>query len=397
MNWNRKRGFVLLILILLAVVVAIQVAPGGIGLVLSSSEPHKRAAETNLADQDAPLTPNEPGEANQAAALSASSAPNELDKSPVGSAATNAAISGDLPAPTGLAARKVTQTTIELTWESAHDNRQVTGYRLYRHVMANRFRSYWVVELDNVSAPPASVFDLEPGSSHKYAVAALDIEGNESEKSPVLEIRLLTPPVIYPPVYRGTTSVQAIVGHPFKHQLYTDGNPRPTLTLIEGPAGMKLDPVSGLLQWTPAEDDDGTATVTVRAANSEGSREETFSFLVHPAGADLEPPDMVRPPSVANITTSGVTLTWQPATDNVGVAGYYIRAQQSGRGNSLRLVGQTAGPATSYTLNNLKPNTGYRIWVAAYDSAGNVGLISGVPPSYITTLAADIVEPADSN
>jgi len=77
--------------------------------------------------------------------------------------------------------------------------------------------------------------------------------------------------------------------------------------------------------------------------------------------------DTTPPSTPANVTASGVTstsvsLSWSPSTDNVGVAGYRVY-----RGGTL--AGTTT--TTSFTDTGLTPSTQYSYTVVAYDAAGN--------------------------
>lgn len=290
--------------------------------------------------------------------------------------------------PSGLTASNVTQTTLTLAWDASTDNVGVAGYRLYEYVIVNPFQSYWILRHDNIAAQSVHVTGLEPGSIHKYAVTAFDGAGNESARSATLEVTNLQPPTAYHPIGGSTSeAVYAIVGQLFAYDVDAIGVPVPWFELVAGPAGMTVDGDTGLVQWTPgAVPEGGTATATVRATNSEGYDDHTFSFPVYPAGSDLEPPSQVREVVVTDITSNGATLTWSPASDNVGVAGYYIKARKDRHGASLFIAGNSVGPGTTFTLASLEPATTYLLWVAAYDAAGNVASISGVRPARLTTL-----------
>ncbi|MCB0223882.1 MAG: fibronectin type III domain-containing protein [Anaerolineae bacterium] len=291
-------------------------------------------------------------------------------------------------APSGLVATDVTQTTVTLSWQASSDNVGVTGYRLYEYLTVNHFYSYWLLRTDNVKSATVRVTGLEPGSAHRYAVTAVDNASNESARSATLRIRTLRPPQAYHPVRPGDGPVQAKVGERFTYEVDALGVPAPTFSLVTGPQGMKVASATGTVQWIPMAGDEGIVTATVRAKNSEGRDDHTFGFRVHPAETDLEPPSVVRDPVVTKVTAVGGTLTWKPATDNVGVAGYLVKVQQSGRGHNSFIAGKSVGPKTTYTITNLKPGARYRIWVVAYDAAGNVASNSGVRPAQLKTLTA---------
>ncbi|MFF0387395.1 glycoside hydrolase family 6 protein [Kitasatospora sp. NPDC004615] len=85
-----------------------------------------------------------------------------------------------------------------------------------------------------------------------------------------------------------------------------------------------------------------------------------------PSTGDTTPP--TAPTGLTATTTAGsVSLTWNAATDNVGVTGYDVY-----RGGVL--IGSTAG--TSYTETGLTASTAYSYTVKARDAAGNVSASS---------------------
>lgn len=290
--------------------------------------------------------------------------------------------------PIGLRSTARTQTTVTLEWNDPVDNVGLAGYRLYEKIPVSRSRSHWRPKADAIAGAVTEVTDLRPGSRHEYAVTALDEEGNESERSASISVTTRQRPIAYHPVHRSNKPIAAIVGEIFKYNVDAQGVPAPTFQLAEGPDTMKVDPVSGVVQWVPDAGDEGMVTATVRASNSEGSDNHTFGVQVHPTGSDLVAPSSVRVIMTRDVTPQGATLEWKPAADNVSVAGYRVLAQKFGRGNRLFRVGDASAPATTFTVTTLEPGTGYRLWIQPYDEAGNAATVSGVPPAHITTRAA---------
>ncbi len=291
--------------------------------------------------------------------------------------------------PANLRAEQVTQTSVTLAWDASADHVGVGYYRLWEYVRINRFSSGYRLVADNIMGLSATVSGLTAGSSHKYSVSAVDTLGNQSARTPSLLVKTLQPPTAYHPVSSSGQVVAAIVGQLFTYEVDALGEPPPTFSLVSGPEGMTVDTVTGTVRWTPAPGQEGTATATVRATNSEGTSDHTFSFPVYPAGTDLEPPSQTWYPSCANVTPYGCDLSWDPATDNVGVAGYIIKAQKDGRGNSLFTVATLTGTGTTCTITTFEPASGYRIWVQAYDAAGNVAELAGAFPGHVNTLPAN--------
>jgi len=106
-----------------------------------------------------------------------------------------------------------------------------------------------------------------------------------------------------------------------------------------------------------------TYIFTVRAKDAAGN----ISGDSNTASATTTTPDTQAPsaPSLssANITDSSVDLSWNGATDNVGVTGYDVY-----QGGSLI----TTSTGTSYQVTGLTANTTYNFNVRAKDAAGNI-------------------------
>jgi chitodextrinase len=97
-----------------------------------------------------------------------------------------------------------------------------------------------------------------------------------------------------------------------------------------------------------------------------------------PAAPDTTPPS--KPVVSATAAATAVTLTWPPATDNVGVTRYDIA-----RGGTV--IGSVLQPASgnvTFTDSGLAPSTAYSYVVTAFDAAGNSAASAAVP---VTTLA----------
>ncbi|TKB82289.1 MAG: fibronectin type III domain-containing protein, partial [Nitrospira sp.] len=78
--------------------------------------------------------------------------------------------------------------------------------------------------------------------------------------------------------------------------------------------------------------------------------------------ADTTSPTAPTGLSAGSLSTSDILLTWNAATDNVGVVGYKVFR------NGLQI---TTNATTSFTNTGLTAGTSYSFSVAAYDAAGN--------------------------
>ncbi|MEV0481933.1 discoidin domain-containing protein [Streptomyces sp. NPDC050508] len=109
---------------------------------------------------------------------------------------------------------------------------------------------------------------------------------------------------------------------------------------------------------------------------------------VVPNGGDTTPPATPGGLTVTGHTSDSVSLSWNTATDNVGVSGYRV-LQVSG--STSTQVGTTG--STSFTVTGLGASTAYAFDVVAYDAAGNVSqpsnqvTVTTDPPSSTTNLA----------
>jgi chitodextrinase len=120
-------------------------------------------------------------------------------------------------------------------------------------------------------------------------------------------------------------------------------------------------------------------SVTVRAFDAAGNKSASSAVLAVTTAA---PPDTTAPsvPTgllAANVTTSGFTLTWAAATDNVGVTGYNIYRN----GTYVTTIA-----TRSYVFTGLAANTTYNITILAMDAAKNRSALSA--PLSVKTLSA---------
>ena len=104
-------------------------------------------------------------------------------------------------------------------------------------------------------------------------------------------------------------------------------------------------------------------------------------------GTDTTPPARPSAPTLFSSSSTGATITWIPATDNIGVAGYNIYRDGA-------VVAQIATP--NFRDTGLTPGATYIYGLSAFDAQGNVSaesetltvtLIDLTPPTVPTGLA----------
>jgi poly(hydroxyalkanoate) depolymerase family esterase len=97
-----------------------------------------------------------------------------------------------------------------------------------------------------------------------------------------------------------------------------------------------------------------------------------FFGLDRDVGGDAQPPTAPTNLGSSNITSSGVTLSWSAATDNVGVTGYQVFRQQGA--SAATQIGTATG--TTFAATGLAASTSYSFFVRATDAAGNASASS---------------------
>ena len=104
---------------------------------------------------------------------------------------------------------------------------------------------------------------------------------------------------------------------------------------------------------------------TVTAFDAAGNVSPTSNTATVTTAGDTQPPSAPTGLAATAATGTQVNLTWNAATDNVGVAGYTVYRNGSA-------IATTSGPsATSYSDTTASPSTTYAYTADAFDAAGN--------------------------
>jgi Fibronectin type III domain/Kelch motif/Putative Ig domain len=322
-------------------------------------------------------------------------------------------------APVGVTVTAQTQTSVTLSWSAPPASPlPVVAFRIYGY-NPNTFQ--FGVWIDNITGTSATITGLLPNTSYQFYVVSLDAVFNQSGyAAPPLVTTSSLPSLFHvfafqrPTNYGGgyfPETVAAINGdrlmlvsaeaHSWAVLDYivgTNGLPRATFSMVSGPSGMTINPITGVVSWTNVSAPVGVYTATVRGTNVEGSTDFSFNYTVYPAGSDLLSPTepLYFVTNATNVTRTSATINWSPSTDNVGVAGYkvFISSPPPPCGRiggcpplptTIAPIAVVSGSATSVTINNLTPGTAYGMWVQAFDAAGNTSfLTAAVRQNFVT-------------
>ncbi len=135
-----------------------------------------------------------------------------------------------------------------------------------------------------------------------YDRALQESEIDEHYANGLLGVGICTDVDIAPAIV-STPVTTASVGELYAYDVNATGNPAPTYGLTANPAGMTIDPVSGLIQWTPAAA--GSAFVTVEAANSVGTDTQSYAIAIF------------APPALANLELTSTNFGLYATTDDL--------------------------------------------------------------------------------
>lgn len=269
----------------------------------------------------------------------------------------------DLQAPTAatnLTAMNTSAVDVMLSWYPGTDNVAIKNYDIYRNgqkIGATELNeTYYVVK------------GLTPNTTYTFYVIARDIPGNISSASNTVTVR---------------TGSNVDISRPM-----TPGRP----------VASQLNPTSLLLSWYVSADDEGLAgynvyrngqkintalvqdlcypltgltpgtsyELYVRAVDINGneSLQSSAISIRTPSNTDVEKPTKPGNLTVANLSATGLTLSWNASSDNLGVSGYEIAMNGY-------FIPATLVKGLSYAVSGLNPNTTYRFTVRAWDLSGN--------------------------
>ncbi len=270
--------------------------------------------------------------------------------------------------PAGLTGSAVSSSQINLSWSPATDNVSVTGYMVYLNDVA----------LATTATTSFSHTGLTPGATYNYRVSAFDAVPNHSALTPAVAVTTPVPADTTPPSTPTGLTASAVTSTSFTlswaaatdnagvtgYRVYNG-------TLVASPTGTSVA-LTGLLP-------SAQYAFTVAAVDAAGnvSAQSAPLSVTTAALADTTPPSTPTGLTASALTATSFTLSWDAATDNVGVVS--SRVYQNG---TLIIPAATT---RTLAINGLSASTTYSYTISAVDAAGNVSAQSA--PLSVTTAA----------
>jgi len=141
-----------------------------------------------------------------------------------------------------------------------------------------------------------------------------------------------------------TAVTTATAGQPYIYYVEAEGVPVPTYALLDAPAGMSIDPSTGLINWIPATP--GSVYVKVEAVNTAGSDSQEFTIVVEdmPPVSQLLFDDFNRPDSS---TVGSGWIEYEVAGAAIGIQDNRLCVLDSTDNTNRPLMHRTFQPVSS--------------------------------------------------
>jgi hypothetical protein len=171
------------------------------------------------------------------------------------------------------------------------------------------------------------------------------------------------------PITDGGYNLESAATCGFSTANHSQSNAAPQLQALASNGGptqtMALTPGSPAVDVIPAATSGCTGTSDQRGVSRpQGPACDIGAYELVVTGSDTQPPTVPTGLAATSTAARNVALTWNPSTDNVGVAGYTVYRNGAA-------LGTTAGSTTAYTDTTAAASTTYSYAVDAFDAAGN--------------------------
>ena len=272
---------------------------------------------------------------------------------------------GSITAPTGLSVASSAGLAPRLTWTP------VAGATSY---VVSRYNGTSWDTLATTSRTESVPAGLTYGAAHTLAVAAVDERGTVSSRAttsfvaPTATVDTVAPTVPSFAVSAASTSSLRVTWSEAQDAVGVAGY---RVVIATGPNYMDYVPAANV---GPAERsvelvglERATAyRVRVYARDAAGNLSITHYWRGATTSNDGAAPTVPGGVTATNVTHDGVTLAWNPSTDDVGVSRYVVYSSTGGDWSTI----DSQIAATSYRVGGLEPGATYWFGIAAYDASG---------------------------
>jgi chitodextrinase len=308
-----------------------------------------------------------------------------------GAADTEAPSAPGPPVTSGVSSAQIT-----VTWPAATDNVAVTTYTLERCAGVGCSTFAAIATQAGLSFTDTG---LAPLTTYSYRVRATDAASNVSAYSAVATTATSAAPDTQAPTAPGTpvtsgvTSTQVTVTWPAA----TDniGVTGYALERCAGVGCVTFAPIatqSGLSFGDTGLTPSTSYSYRVQATDAAGhvSAYSAVATTATSAAPDTQAPTAPGTPVTSGVTSTQLTVTWSPSTDNVGVTNYTLERCAGVGCVTFAPIATQSG--LSFGDTGLTPSTSYSYRVQATDAAGNVSAYSAVATT-ATSAAPDTQAP----
>ena len=214
---------------------------------------------------------------------------------------------------------------IKLNWNESPSGEAVEGYVVYwtdkprqpgyPHRLAVGNQTEYTLE------------ELEPGRTYRIAVVAYDERAKESGYSELIEIPLQTITVNNPPQIVSLPVTEGQVGKIYSYNVDAEDYDEDVLSysLKVAPKGAEINADSGVITWTPAENQAGNNSFAVLVSDNAGGEDEQ-AFTVIVANVNRNPEAFIVSPPTDKSISGEYLIRWQASDkdkDELTVELYY--------------------------------------------------------------------------
>jgi len=266
--------------------------------------------------------------------------------------------------------------SVHLAWDPSSDDTGVAGYDLFRDGVP-------LATVGTVTGYADST--VAAGTGYRYTIDAFDAAGNLSPRS--VEVTVTTPAAkdTSPPTVPGAPTASGVSESrvDLAWSASTDDVAVAQYTISRDGAVIGTSPDPWYSDTKVAADHTYSYVVSAQDAAGNTSTDSAATSVTTPATVDSTAPT-VPTSLVARVTQSGVDLSWQPSTDDVGVTKYRVFRDGAYLAESLD---------GSYLDTSVQAATTYSYTVEAVDGRGNTSMPSD-PASATTPPVPDTSPPS---